>query len=181
MKEFFKRFFHWLFSSEMKGTSASTVLLPMYEQMKVKALWESDEINKVKSHQTNVHKESIETSELKTKVDDKNFIDIDSSNFNDVMKKIKPRVAFMVPNKLDESTQIAVDISFENMDDFSPAKIAKKVDGLKQILEAREQLANLLSYMDGKAGAEELLNKILNDDALLKALSAKAKETETKE
>ena len=67
------------------------------------------------------------------------------------------------------------------MDDFSPAKIAKKVDGLKQILEAREQLANLLSYMDGKAGAEELLNKILNDDALLKALSAKAKETETKE
>ncbi|HJE66596.1 type VI secretion system contractile sheath small subunit [Campylobacter avium] len=120
-------------------------------------------------------------SELKTKVDDKNFIDIDSSNFNDVMKKIKPRVAFMVPNKLDESTQIAVDISFENMDDFSPAKIAKKVDGLKQILEAREQLANLLSYMDGKAGAEELLNKILNDDALLKALSAKAKETETKE
>ncbi|ASQ30481.1 type VI secretion system, VipA protein [Campylobacter avium LMG 24591] len=120
-------------------------------------------------------------SEIKTKVDDKNFIDIDSSNFNDVMKKIKPRVAFMVPNKLDESTQIAVDISFENMDDFSPAKIAKKVDGLKQILEAREQLANLLSYMDGKAGAEELLNKILNDDALLKALSAKAKETETKE
>ena len=120
-------------------------------------------------------------SEIKTKVDDKNFIDIDSSNFNDVMKKIKPRVAFMVPNKLDESTQIAVDISFENMDDFSPAKIAKKVDGLKQILEAREQLANLLSYMDGKAGAEELLNKILNDDALLKALSVKAKETETKE
>ena len=120
-------------------------------------------------------------SEIKTKVDDKNFIDIDSSNFNDVMKKIKPRVAFMVPNKLDESTQIAVDISFENMDDFSPAKIAKKVDGLKQILEAREQLANLLSYLDGKAGAEELLNKILNDDALLKALSAKAKETETKE
>ena len=70
--------------------------------------------------------------------------------------------------------QIAVDMTFENMDDFSPAKVAEKVDGLKQLLEAREQLANLLSYMDGKAGAEELLSKVLEDPALLKALASQA-------
>ena len=71
---------------------------------------------------------------------------------------------------------IAVDMTFESMDDFSPAKVAEKVDGLKELLKARQELANLLSYMDGKAGAEDLLNKILEDPALLKALSAKAKE-----
>ena len=54
--------------------------------------------------------------------------------------------------------------------------MAEKVDGVKQLLEARKQLANLLSYMDGKTGAEELLGKLLEDPALLKALGAKAKE-----
>ena len=62
--------------------------------------------------------------------------------------------------------------------DFSPAAVASKVDGIKQLLEARKQLANLLSYMDGKSGAEELINKILEDPALMKALSQKAKEKE---
>ena len=61
------------------------------------------------------------------------------------------------------------------MDDFSPAAVAAKTEGLKDILKARQELSNLLSYMDGKAGAEELLNKILKDPALLKALSEKAK------
>jgi type VI secretion system protein ImpB len=72
-------------------------------------------------------------------------------------------------------------MTFQSMDDFSPAAIASKVDGLKQIMESRQQLANLLSYMDGKAGAEDLLNKVLADPALLKALSAKVKDTPEQE
>lgn len=108
------------------------------------------------------------------KVEDRNFLEIDTDNFNDRLKSTKPRVAFMVPNVITGEGQIAVDMTFENMDDFSPAKVAEKVDGLKQLLEAREQLANLLSYMDGKAGAEELLSKVLEDPALLKALASQA-------
>ena len=108
------------------------------------------------------------------KVEDRNFLEIDTDNFNDRLKSMKPRVAFMVPNVITGEGQIAVDMTFENMDDFSPAKVAEKVDGLKQLLEAREQLANLLSYMDGKAGAEELLSKVLEDPALLKALASQA-------
>jgi type VI secretion system protein ImpB len=120
-------------------------------------------------------------SEPLPKVEDRKMLEINSENFDDRLKAIKPRVAFSVPNVIGGEGNIAVDMTFENMDDFSPAAVASKVDGLKQLLEARQQLANLLSYMDGKAGAEELLNKILEDPALLAALSKKAKEAEPKE
>jgi type VI secretion system protein ImpB len=61
------------------------------------------------------------------------------------------------------------------MEDFSPAAVARKVDSLNKLLEARSQLSNLLTYMDGKAGAEDLIAKVLNDPALLKSLAATAK------
>ena len=87
------------------------------------------------------------------RVEDKKFLDIDADNFDDRMKSIKPRVAFNVPNVMTGEGNLAVDVSFESMDDFSPDKVAEKVDGVKELLEARRQLSNLLSYMDGKTGA----------------------------
>ena len=96
-------------------------------------------------------------------VTDRKFLDIDIDNFNERMKAIAPRVAFAVPNTLTGEGQLMVDITLENMDDFSPAQIARKVDALNQLLEARTQLANLQTYMDGKAGAENLINKLLQD------------------
>jgi type VI secretion system protein ImpB len=105
-------------------------------------------------------------------VADRKFLDIDVDNFDARMKAMKPRVAFQVPNTLTGEGNIAVDITFESMDDFSPAAVARKVDGLRQLLEAREQLANLVTYMDGKSGAEELLAKVVKDEALLKSLAA---------
>lgn len=109
------------------------------------------------------------------RVEDKKFLDIDADNFDDRMKSIKPRVAFNVPNVMTGEGNLAVDVSFESMDDFSPDKVAEKVDGVKELLEARHQLSNLLSYMDGKTGAEELITKLLEDETLLKALASKAK------
>jgi len=105
-------------------------------------------------------------------VADRKFMDIDVDNFDSRMKAMKPRVAFQVPNKLTGEGNIAVDLTFESMDDFSPAAVAAKVDGLKQLLEARQQLSNLVTYMDGKTGAEELIAKVVKDEALLKALAA---------
>lgn len=109
------------------------------------------------------------------RVEDKKFLDIDADNFDDRMKSIKPRVAFNVPNVMTGEGNLAVDVSFESMEDFSPDKVAEKVDGVKELLEARRQLSNLLSYMDGKTGAEELITKLLEDESLLKALASKAK------
>ena len=104
-------------------------------------------------------------------VAERKFLDIDVDNFDARMKAMKPRVTLKSPNLLTGEGNLAVDLTFENMDDFSPAAVAAKVEGLKQLLEARQQLANLVTYMDGKTGAEELIGKVIKDEALLKSLA----------
>ena len=108
-------------------------------------------------------------------VADRKFLEVDIDNFDDRMKAIKPRVAFSVPNTLSGEGQLMVDITFNSMDDFSPAAVAEKVDSLKQLLDARTQLAILQTYMDGKTGADGLINHLLQDPALLKSLAAAPK------
>jgi type VI secretion system protein ImpB len=108
-------------------------------------------------------------------VDERKFVNIDVDNFDERMKSMKPRVAVSVPNTLTGEGNLQVDITFESMDDFSPAAVARKVDALSKLLEARTQLSNLITYMDGKAGAEELISKALNDPALLKSLVEQGK------
>ena len=104
-------------------------------------------------------------------VADRKFLEIDIDNFDERMKAVRPRVAFPVTNTLTGKGELAVDITLENMDDFSPAAVARKVEPLRRLLEARTQLNNLLSYMDGKTGAENLLAELLRDPATLKALA----------
>ena len=101
---------------------------------------------------------------------DRKFTDVDVDNFDSFLKSQKPRVAFQVPNTLTGEGNINLDITFESMDDFSPAAIARKVDALNKLLEARSQLTNLMTYMDGKTGAENLIQKVLQDPELLKSL-----------
>jgi type VI secretion system protein ImpB len=108
-------------------------------------------------------------------VADRKMLEIDVDNFDDRLKSMKPRVAFTVPNTLTGEGNLAVDITFESMEDFSPAAVARKVDALNKLLEARTQLSNLMTYMDGKTGAEELIGKVLADPALLATLAAAPK------
>ncbi len=103
-------------------------------------------------------------------VADRKFMEFDVDNFDDRMKAMKPRAAFRVDNTLTGDGQLNVDLTFDSMDDFSPAAVAKKVDSLNQLLEARTQLSNLVTYMDGKTGAEELIAKAISDPALLRSL-----------
>jgi type VI secretion system protein ImpB len=111
-------------------------------------------------------------------VADRKFLDIDIDNFDQRLKAMKPRAAFQVPNTLTGDGNIMVDITFESMDDFSPAAVARKVDALSKLLEARQQLASLVTYMDGKSGAEQLIKKLLLDPTLLKAVAALPKADE---
>jgi type VI secretion system protein ImpB len=108
-------------------------------------------------------------------VADRKFLEIDVDNFDSRLKAMKPRVAFQVPNTLTGEGSVNVELTFESMDDFSPAAVARKVDALNQLLEARQQLSNLITYMDGKSGAEDLVGKLLKDPALLQTLSATKK------
>jgi type VI secretion system protein ImpB len=111
----------------------------------------------------------------------RDFLEIDVDNFDARMKSMKPRVAFRVPNTLTGEGNIPVDITFDSMEDFSPAAVAKKVDALNKLLKARTELSNLLTYMDGKTDAEELIGKILNDPELMKSLAAAPKPEENQE
>ena len=108
-------------------------------------------------------------------VGDRKFLELDVDNFDDRLRAMKPRVAFQVPNTLTGEGDISVDITFESMDDFSPAAVARKIEPLRKLLEARTRLASLLSYLDGKTGAEELIGRALKDPALLKALMSAPK------
>ncbi|XDA99866.1 type VI secretion system contractile sheath small subunit [Sulfitobacter sp. LCG007] len=115
-------------------------------------------------------------------VADRKFLEVDTDNFDDRMSSMKPRAAFTVPNTLTGEGNLAVDITFESLEDFSPASIARKVEPLRKLLEARTQLSNLTTYMDGKTGAEELVTQLLRDPSLLRALaSAPAASTEIEE
>ena len=108
-------------------------------------------------------------------VADRKFLEIDVDNFDSRMKAMKPRAAFQVPNTLTGEGSLNVELTFESMDDFSPAAVARKVDALSKLLETRQQLANLITYMDGKSGAEELVSKLLSDPALLQTLATTKK------
>jgi type VI secretion system protein ImpB len=109
-------------------------------------------------------------------IEDRKLLEIDVDNFDSRLKAMRPRAAFTVPNTLTGEGDVAVDISFESMDDFSPAAVARKVGSLNKLLQARTQLSNLITYMDGKAGAEDLIAKALEDPTLLQALASAPKD-----
>jgi type VI secretion system protein ImpB len=109
-------------------------------------------------------------------VAERKFLEIDIDNFDERLRSMKPRIAMQVDNTLTGEGRFGVDMTFETMDDFSPAAIARKVEPLAKLLEARSQLRNLLTYMDGKTDAEELVAKLLEDPALLAALASAPKQ-----
>ncbi len=114
----------------------------------------------------------------KGKIEDRKFLDIDMDNFDKRMAAIQPGVAMRVTNKLGEDAgneKLAVNLRFDKMEDFGPAKVARQVPAMATLLEAREQLANLLRYMDGKVAAEDQLKKLLGDPQLMAALRDRAK------
>lgn len=106
---------------------------------------------------------SGQSEEALPAVADRKLLDIDIDNFETRMTAIRPRVAFAVPDALRGEGDLAVDITFASMDDFAPAAVARKIGALAELIAARQQLTNLMSYMDGKSGAEELISRVLRD------------------
>ncbi|PWG63261.1 type VI secretion system contractile sheath small subunit [Sediminicurvatus halobius] len=113
--------------------------------------------------------------------DQRKFLEIDVDNFDSRMKALQPSLHYAVENKLTGEGRLEVDLTFESMEDFSPASVARQIEPLRRLLEARQQLANLVTYMDGKSGAEELIARVLNDPSLLESLAAKPSEQSEKQ
>ena len=108
----------------------------------------------------------------KKAMDKRDFSEFDMDNFEQRMAAIAPRAAFAVDNTLSGEGKMGVDLTFNTMQDFSPGEIAKNVPALAKLLEARQQLNDLMLYMDGKDGAQDLLDKVLKDPSLMLALVA---------
>ena len=116
----------------------------------------------------------------KPDIAERKFLDIDMDNFDKRMASIEPGVSFKADNKLggDEGAKLSVNLRFRQMDDFSPAAVARQVPSLAKLLEARKQLSNLLSYMDGKVAAESQIKKLLSDPDLMSALKERTAKRE---
>ena len=98
------------------------------------------------------------------KLKDRKFVETDRDNFDDVMKTIKPRLAYKVDNKLtNDDSELSVELEFEKLSDFSPENVAKQVGPLKDLLEVRKRLKDLLSRTEGNDRLEELLDTIVNN------------------
>jgi type VI secretion system protein ImpB len=103
------------------------------------------------------------------------FVSIDRDNVNDVMKKIGPRLAFKVPNRLNEDdTKLNVELRFESMDDFLPAKVAQQITPLRKLLELRNSLANLRSSLIGNEKLETLLQEMIQNQEMLRQAGSEA-------
>jgi len=110
----------------------------------------------------------------KPPVGERKFLDIDMDNFDQRMAAIKPGVRYRVSNRLANQggpeEKLGIELKFEKMEDFSPAAIVRQVPVLAKLLQAREQLANLQRYMDGKVAAEDRLKDLLKDPDLMRLL-----------
>ena len=103
------------------------------------------------------------------------FVDIDRDNFNDVMKKINPRLAFKVDNRLNEDdTKLNVELRFESMEDFEPAKVAQQITPLRNLLDVRNSLANIRSSLIGNEKLDNLLQEIIQNQEKLEKAGAEA-------
>jgi type VI secretion system protein ImpB len=103
---------------------------------------------------------------------DRKFVQIDRDNFDEVLAKSAPRLAMRVNNKLtDENTQLNAELNFQSLDDFSPARVAEQIPALKELLEKRQKLSQLLSKMEGNDKLEALLGQLIGDADKAKGLA----------
>jgi type VI secretion system protein ImpB len=112
-------------------------------------------------------------SDALPQVSDRRFVDIDASTFDLRQREISPSLTLQVNNQISGDGLLNVDLQFRCMEDFRPDQVARQIPALRSLLEAREKLSTLLAYMDGKAGAEEILNQILHNQKLLEQVAKK--------
>ena len=104
---------------------------------------------------------------------DRKFIQIDRDNFNDVMAGMNPGLKLKVDNKLsEEGGEMSVDLKFNSLDDFEPARVAQQVPALRALMETRAKLRDLMSKVDRSEELEGLLEQVLKNENELKSLSS---------
>ena len=97
-------------------------------------------------------------------IKERKFVPIDRDNFNEVLERATPRLAMKVQNRLTgDDSKLAVELNFKNMEDFEPSQVANQVAPLKELLDMRKRLQELMSKMEGNDKLEQLLGDVLNN------------------
>jgi type VI secretion system protein ImpB len=114
-------------------------------------------------------------------VKDRRFVNIDRDNFNDVLRQMKPRLAFRVDDKItgNADNKLNVELRFNSIDDFSPESVVRQVDPLRKLAETRHELEMLKAKMDGNDKLVSLLEKVLENADLQKQVGKELNIEET--
>lgn len=112
------------------------------------------------------------------KLKDRRFVEIDRDNFNEILEKIGPHLELSVPNAITGEGNMPVKLDFKNIDDFNPEPLVKQIPALARLLEARQQLRDLLAKLDGNDELDKLLEDIVQNTEGLQQLKAATAEGE---
>lgn len=115
------------------------------------------------------------------KLRDRKFVNVDLDNFDEVMSGMAPKASYRVKNRLSaDGGEFAVNLAFNQMDDFRPEAVVQQVEPLKKLLEARTKLADLRNKLAGNEKLEDILGEVLNNTEQLKKLGEEAGSSEEK-
>ncbi|MGE0500224.1 MAG: type VI secretion system contractile sheath small subunit [Rhizobiaceae bacterium] len=121
-----------------------------------------------------------ETKEAQKTLQERGFVETDAGRFPKFMEALGPRVKARVKNVLPQAEgqerdeEMALDLTFNNMGDFAPDRIAEQVPQLAELLKMRRQLEELLGFMDGRVDAEKRIAQLLNNEPLLAQIATQA-------
>lgn len=102
---------------------------------------------------------------------DRKFVEIDRDNFDCVLEAMKPRVVFNVDNKLAaDGCQLRVELCFKTLGDFHPESVVQQVEPLRELVETRRKLSELLNKLDGNDRFGEILQAVIASSGSLKQL-----------
>ncbi len=109
---------------------------------------------------------------------ERRFVDVNPENFDSVLASMRPRVAFSVENKLSEDSnagKLPVDLSFKSMDDFEPENVARQVKPLRELLDLRTRLSDLVGSLQGNEKLERLLNDVMSNTEKMEQIRGEMK------
>jgi len=100
-------------------------------------------------------------------IEEREPINIDKDNFDEVMRAQDLKLDVNVPDKIsgDPDKEVAVSLKFESIKDFNPEAIAQNTPELNQLLQLREALSALKGPMSNRPEFRKKIQEIVKDDA----------------
>ncbi len=118
------------------------------------------------------------------KIKDRRFVEITPDNFDSVLESMKPRVAFSVENRLSDeinAAKIGVDLTFRSIEDFEPEQVARRVEPLRELLELRTKLSDLVGTLQGNEKLERLLQDVISNTGKMEQVRAEMEQQKLKD